>query len=535
MSLSANFTVNSAANPAAHVAAYDSTVTLALTSATGASSIVWEIMACSHSGDAIPTITTSGSPSGVTASFVMPSDPLDGLGRSFLVRCTVSNQVRGADGSYESSIAYGVVGAQNVATILPIVPGEENYRHATHGWSPEVNALLAGVGGGGGGTGDVVGPASSVDNRVALFNGTSGKLLKVATPLISDLLLKSGSVAMTGDLDLGTHKAINAGAPVNPTDLATKAYVDARGSGGASGFRFTYSATTTDADPGAGTLRISSASYAAAGTFTLYIDLAEYGGTDVTAWLDAIDDYAGAIKGVLRLSSLSDLTKWVEYVVTTWTTAAGYRKITGAYKDGPGGLTTTAGDTFVSLDYATSIVGGTSVTVSSAGLVARAALTGDVTASADSNATTIANNAVTTAKILNANVTLAKLAVGTAAGQQTFWDGSAWRLFGLLTGTNLTDADQTLAIAGGAQYLLSASLTVSREKRLGITGVSAGLMLTIYSIATRAFTMVVKDDVAGTTLFTFPASATPIVATFRVNDAATAWTLSGWAPMATVV
>jgi hypothetical protein len=40
----------------------------------------------------------------------------------------------------------------------------------------------------------------------------------------------------------------------------------------------------------------------------------------------------------------------------------------------------------------------------------RAALTGDVTASADSNATTIANNAVTTAKILDANVTLAKMA-----------------------------------------------------------------------------------------------------------------------------
>lgn len=42
--------------------------------------------------------------------------------------------------------------------------------------------------------------------------------------------------------------------------------------------------------------------------------------------------------------------------------------------------------------------------------LSRAALTGDVTASAGSNATTIANNAVTTAKILDANVTLAKMA-----------------------------------------------------------------------------------------------------------------------------
>jgi hypothetical protein len=43
-------------------------------------------------------------------------------------------------------------------------------------------------------------------------------------------------------------------------------------------------------------------------------------------------------------------------------------------------------------------------------LLQRAALTGDVTASAGSNATSIANDAVTTAKIFNANVTLAKLA-----------------------------------------------------------------------------------------------------------------------------
>lgn len=42
--------------------------------------------------------------------------------------------------------------------------------------------------------------------------------------------------------------------------------------------------------------------------------------------------------------------------------------------------------------------------------IQRSALTGDVTATAGSNSTTIANDAVTTAKILNSNVTLAKIA-----------------------------------------------------------------------------------------------------------------------------
>lgn len=179
--------------------------------------------------------------------------------------------------------------------------------------------------------------------------------------------------------------------------------------GGGMGFRFTYSTTTTDADPGNGIFRANNATLTS--VTTLYVDLQEYGGTDVTAWLDSLDDYNGAVKGVVRLQSLSDQTKWIEYTLTAWTTATGYRKLTVAYKDGPGGLTTTAGDTFVSFDYVNSIVGGTSVTVSAAGVVARAALTGDVTASADSNATTIAANAVTTTKIADANVTDAKLAL----------------------------------------------------------------------------------------------------------------------------
>jgi len=36
-------------------------------------------------------------------------------------------------------------------------------------------------GGGGGGSGDVVGPAVSVDGEVALFDGTTGKLVKAGT------------------------------------------------------------------------------------------------------------------------------------------------------------------------------------------------------------------------------------------------------------------------------------------------------------------------------------------------------------------
>lgn len=43
---------------------------------------------------------------------------------------------------------------------------------------PSAPVISATGGGGGGGSGDVVGPSSSVDNQLALFSGTTGKLLK---------------------------------------------------------------------------------------------------------------------------------------------------------------------------------------------------------------------------------------------------------------------------------------------------------------------------------------------------------------------
>lgn len=59
------------------------------------------------------------------------------------------------------------------------------------------------------------------------------------------------------------------------------------------------------------------------------------------------------------------------------------------------------------------------------GGIRRSALTGDVTASAGSNSTTIANNAVTTAKIADANVTAAKLS-GAQSGLAPIFGVRAW-------------------------------------------------------------------------------------------------------------
>jgi hypothetical protein len=52
--------------------------------------------------------------------------------------------------------------------------------------------------GGGGGTGDVVGPASATDSRPALFDGTTGKLLKVG-PVLTGTNTGDQTITLTGE------------------------------------------------------------------------------------------------------------------------------------------------------------------------------------------------------------------------------------------------------------------------------------------------------------------------------------------------
>ncbi len=139
MAISAAFTVNGAANPAAHTAAYGSTVTLQLSSVSGVQSVTFSIVGVSKSGMSIPAITAGGIPSGATSTFVLPTDPGDGQGRAYRVKCVVRN-------GYESDTRYAVVGAANAVGILPLVAGEELDRSASVGWVDGINeAFIAAV------------------------------------------------------------------------------------------------------------------------------------------------------------------------------------------------------------------------------------------------------------------------------------------------------------------------------------------------------------------------------------------------------
>jgi len=76
--------------------------------------------------------------------------------------------------------------------------------YPTNLWAANSNALVAAISGAFGtnsGTGDVVGPAAAIDNALALFSGTSGKLVKASTLTEANLLTEAEAAVIYAPLD----------------------------------------------------------------------------------------------------------------------------------------------------------------------------------------------------------------------------------------------------------------------------------------------------------------------------------------------
>jgi len=65
-------------------------------------------------------------------------------------------------------------------------------------------SFRAAIGASGGTTGDVVGPASSVDDRIATFDGITGKLIQDSGTTLSDITTALGGKSDTGHVHAGT-------------------------------------------------------------------------------------------------------------------------------------------------------------------------------------------------------------------------------------------------------------------------------------------------------------------------------------------
>lgn len=101
--------------------------------------------------------------------------------------------------------------------------------------------------------------------------------------------------------------------------------------GGGATIGYTFSTTTTDADPGAGNLRLNNATQSSASE--MFVDLLDNLGSDVTAVIDDFDLSTNSNRGYLRLFSATDGTKWIIFRVTGVQIVSGYRKIDVAVVD----------------------------------------------------------------------------------------------------------------------------------------------------------------------------------------------------------
>lgn len=130
------------------------------------------------------------------------------------------------------------------------------------------------------------------------------------------------------------------GAQVNESTAA----LNALSAGGAYALPYIFDTATADADPGAGKLRLSSATQSA--STVMRLDLTA-GGQDYTTLIDTMDGSTSTIKGSIRLVKQGDLSKWMTFDVTARAASVGYRNLTVACTGGSSANPFAAGDALV--------------------------------------------------------------------------------------------------------------------------------------------------------------------------------------------
>ncbi|RME68259.1 MAG: hypothetical protein D6782_01395, partial [Alphaproteobacteria bacterium] len=96
-----------------------------------------------------------------------------------------------------------------------------------------------------------------------------------------------------------------------------------RGTDGVSaGPKFAFSASTTDADPGSGALKLNNSSPASA--TKLFVDDQDSTGTDISAWLLGLDDSTNPVKGQITLRGFGADGNFAIYDITGLTDKTGY-------------------------------------------------------------------------------------------------------------------------------------------------------------------------------------------------------------------
>lgn len=262
-------------------------------------------------------ITTNVATGGTTNSNVVSGTPI------------TSNRVNGANitsnvasnGSVTTNIVYLSQVTSNIQEGTPIT-SVLNYGAAVTSNFQANQSVTSNITTGG------VGPAGPA--------GATGPAGNAGTVGSTGASGASGSSGPTGAT--GPQAATGA---TGPTGLTGPQGV--KGIAGGDSFPYTYKTSTTDADPGAGNLRLNNATASVA--TQIYIDVVDSDGADVTAWLDNFTP------GTVKIFNNSIPSSYANYSLTSVTVVPNYRKLNVTFVAGGGILGTGTGDMIIT--YAT--------------------------------------------------------------------------------------------------------------------------------------------------------------------------------------
>lgn len=118
--------------------------------------------------------------------------------------------------------------------------------------------------------------------------------------------------------------------------------VDKGEAGGAINFFYTFSSATSNADPGAGKVSLNNATQTSA--TAVYISDTDIAGDNLRNLIISFNNGTSAIKGLLRLYSKADPSKWIAFSASAFNLHTGYTEITVVELANPGIGTTVLTD-----------------------------------------------------------------------------------------------------------------------------------------------------------------------------------------------
>lgn len=113
---------------------------------------------------------------------------------------------------------------------------------------------------------------------------------------------------------------------------------DVGDAGPPAGVPYTFSTTTTMADPGAGGVRFNHATPASVTAIALDDLSAATGNPDVSAWIAAMAGSTNTVKGSLRVTLASNQAIFAEFNITAVTASGGWEQLTVAFVNSAGTL-----------------------------------------------------------------------------------------------------------------------------------------------------------------------------------------------------